>query len=138
MEEGCCGAINYLAGSSAQWVVAVGGCCAAFTGGFEHVFYIVTVGPYAIAGEVAIGIIAHGITGDVGVLIEAVLLVGIGFVGRGYPAVNIVAQHFAGQLVDVVKAIGPGVVIIAAIDVVAEVLQGIIFVIAVAGDGAIA
>jgi hypothetical protein len=67
-------------------------------------------------------------------------LVGVGFVGGRYPAVNIVAQHFTGELVDLIKAVGPGVVVVAAIDVVAEVLQDIIFMIAVAvaGDGAVA
>ena len=138
MEEVCGGAINNLVGSSTQWVVVEGGAAAAFGGGFEHVFGVVAVGPDAVAGEVAVGVVAHGIAGDVGVLVEAIFLVGVGFVGGWYPPINIVAQHFTGELVDLVKAVGPGVVVVAAIDVVAEVLQGVIFVVAVAGDGAVA
>ena len=71
-------------------------------------------------------------------MVEAIFAVGVGFVGGGHPPVNTVAQHFTGELVDLVKAVGPGVVVGAAIDVVAEVLQGVIFVVAVAGDGAVA
>ena len=65
-------------------------------------------------------------------------MVGVGFVGGRYPAINIVAEDFTGELVDLVKPIGPGVVIITAIDIVAKGIEGIVFMVAVAGDGAIA
>ena len=100
-------------------VVVEAGCCAGFVGGFEAVVGVEGVGPGAVSGEVAVGVVLDFGGADLGVLVLAVAAVVDAGVG-GFPFVFVVGPGVLGDLAQLVAGVVPGDVVTRAGEVVVE------------------
>jgi hypothetical protein len=103
----------------------------------QPVVGIVGIGPGAVAGQVAVGVIGGRDTGRRCVLVEPVGSIALGPVGVTGPLVGVVAGSGGDDLLRLVSRVGPGVVLGGARKVVRQAGKRRLVVVPVADGGAV-
>ena len=110
---------------------------AGFIGTDQLVVEVVGVGPYAIPGQVAFGVMSEGGASGGRVLVEAVGGVAFGAVGIARPLVTVVGPALPCDFLHLVARVGGGLVLCGAGEVVCEGGQCTLGAVGIAGGGAV-
>ena len=110
---------------------------AGFIGTDQLVVEVVGVGPYAIPGQVALGVMSERSASGCRVLVEAVGGVAFGAVGITRPLVTVVGPALPCDFLHLVTGVGIGLVLCGAGEVVCEGGKCILGAVTIAGGGAV-